>query len=297
MWHDGRVPAGERDDAELVRRILKGEGEHFETLVARYQTRLFRFISRYTNDAEDARDVTQEVFLKIYGALDSFDPRYRFSTWLFRIAGNAAIDHLRRRRGRVISLDLPPDEEGDSRAIDPRDHGPDPLEDLTRRRLRQAIDDGDREAPRGLPRAAQSPALRRASLRGDRRAEALTSRNGQEQALPRATGPARSFASGHRIEETMTTEPGKPPVEEPLAAADLDRDRKLELLLDELVASSPALSRRFRGPGGRGTSFRTVGGSERTGLENAPSLRRGVSSRRAWPCFWRLWGNSPLERR
>lgn len=147
MWHDGRVPAGERDDAELVRRILKGEGEHFETLVARYQTRLFRFISRFTKDAEDARDVTQEVFLKIYGALDSFDPRYRFSTWLFRIAGNAAIDHLRRRRGRVISLDLPLDEEGDLRAIDPRDHGPDPLEDLTRRRLRQAIDDAIEKLP------------------------------------------------------------------------------------------------------------------------------------------------------
>jgi RNA polymerase sigma-70 factor (ECF subfamily) len=147
VWNDGRVPAGERDDAELVRRILKGEGEHFETLVARYQTRLFRFISRYTNDAEDARDVTQEVFLKVYGALDSFDPRYRFSTWLFRIAGNAAIDHLRRRRGRVISLDLSPDEEGGSRAIDPRDHGPDPLEDLTRRRLRQAIDEAIEKLP------------------------------------------------------------------------------------------------------------------------------------------------------
>jgi len=131
----------ERDDAELVRRILDGEGEHFETLVARYQTRLFRFICRFTNDAEDARDVTQEVFLKIHGALDSFDPRYRFSTWLFRIAGNAAIDHLRRRRGHTISLDLPPDEEGESRTIDPRDHRPDPFEELTRRRLRQTIDE------------------------------------------------------------------------------------------------------------------------------------------------------------
>jgi RNA polymerase sigma-70 factor (ECF subfamily) len=148
VWHDGRVPASaERDDAELVRRILDGEGEHFEALVARYQTRLFRFISRFTKDAEDARDVTQEVFLKIYGALDSFDPRYRFSTWLFRIAGNAAIDHLRRRRGRIISLDLPPDEEGESRAIDPRDHGPDPFEDLARRRLRQAIDEAIEKLP------------------------------------------------------------------------------------------------------------------------------------------------------
>ena len=148
MWHDGRVPAaGEPDDAELVRRILAGQGEHFETLVSRYQTRLFRFISRFTNDAEDARDVTQDVFLKIYGALDTFDPRYRFSTWLFRVAGNAAIDHLRRRRGRTISLDLPPDEEGESRSIDPRDEAPDPLEELRRRRLRRAIDEAIEKLP------------------------------------------------------------------------------------------------------------------------------------------------------
>lgn len=141
MWHDGLVAEkGERDDAELVRRILAGEGEHFETLVARYQTRLYRFISRYTRDSEDARDVAQEVFLKVYGALDGYDPRYRFSTWLFRIAGNAAIDHLRRRRGRTVPLETPPDEDGETRGIDPRDGRPDPLEDLSRRRLRQAID-------------------------------------------------------------------------------------------------------------------------------------------------------------
>ena len=148
MWHDLLVPPPpERDDAELVRLILGGEGAHFESLVARYQTRLFRFISRYTNDAEDARDVTQEVFLKVYGALDSFDPRYRFSTWLFRIAGNAAIDHLRRRRGRTVSIDLPPDEEGEARTIDPRDLRPDPLEDLSRRRLRMAIDEAIEKLP------------------------------------------------------------------------------------------------------------------------------------------------------
>ncbi len=141
MWHDALVAEKEeRDDAELVRRILAGEGAHFETLVARYQTRLYRFISRYTRDSEDARDVAQEVFLKVYGALDGFDPHYRFSTWLFRIAGNAAIDHLRRRRGRTVPLETPPDENGETRGIDPRDVRPDPLEDLTRRRLRQAID-------------------------------------------------------------------------------------------------------------------------------------------------------------
>ncbi|MFI5181630.1 MAG: RNA polymerase sigma factor [Thermoanaerobaculia bacterium] len=130
----------ERDDADLIRRILAGDDSQFETLVTRYQTRVFRFITRFTRDAEDARDVAQEVFLKVYGALDGYDPRYRFSTWLFRIAGNAAIDHLRRRRGRTIPLETLPDQDGETHRIDPRDERPDPLEDLSRHRQRQAID-------------------------------------------------------------------------------------------------------------------------------------------------------------
>lgn len=129
----------ETDDADLVRRILKGEADLYTLLVDRYKMRLYRFVERYTNDSEDARDVTQDVFLKVYGALDSFDPRYKFSTWLFRIAGNAAIDHLRRRRIRAISLDVQPDDEG-GRPIDPRDERPNPLEDLSRSRLRRALD-------------------------------------------------------------------------------------------------------------------------------------------------------------
>lgn len=148
MWHDERVAErNDPDDADLVRRILAGDGSGFETLVTRYQQRIFRFISRYTKDAEDARDVSQEVFLKVYGALDGYDPRYRFSTWLFRIAGNAAIDHLRRRRGRTVPLESPPDEDGETRSIDPRDQRPDPLEHLSRSRLRQAIDDAIEKLP------------------------------------------------------------------------------------------------------------------------------------------------------
>jgi RNA polymerase sigma-70 factor (ECF subfamily) len=127
-------------DADVVRRILAGDADLFRILVDRYRVRLYRFIQRFTNDAEDARDVTQDVFLKVYGALDSFDSRYKFSTWLFRIAGNAAIDHLRRRRIRALPLDLPPDEEGSERRVDPKETRPDPYEDLARRRLRTALD-------------------------------------------------------------------------------------------------------------------------------------------------------------
>ena len=98
-----------------------------------------RYVERFTYDVEDARDVTQDVFIKVYGALDSFDPRFKFSTWLFRIAGNAAIDHLRRRRVRTLPLERPPGPDGEVREVDPAETRPNPHEELSRQRLRAAL--------------------------------------------------------------------------------------------------------------------------------------------------------------
>jgi len=128
-----------REDAEVVRLVLAGDTELYAVLVNRYRTRVSRYVERFTYDAEDARDVTQDVFIKVYAALDSFDPRFKFSTWLFRIAGNAAIDHLRRRRVRLLPLERPLGEDGEARAVDPPETRPNPHEELTRQRLREAL--------------------------------------------------------------------------------------------------------------------------------------------------------------
>jgi len=128
-----------REDAELVRLVLAGDTELYAVLVNRYRTRLSRYVERFTYDVEDARDVTQDVFIKVYGALDSFDPRFKFSTWLFRIAGNAAIDHLRRRRVRTLPLELPLGRDGEVREVDPAETRPNPHEELSRQRLRAAL--------------------------------------------------------------------------------------------------------------------------------------------------------------
>ena len=79
-------------DEEMIVSILAGEVELFSELIARYQGRLVNYLYRMLRNEEDAHDLAQEVFFKIYGALDRFDPKYRFSTWLFRVAQNAAID-------------------------------------------------------------------------------------------------------------------------------------------------------------------------------------------------------------
>ncbi|MEO1366219.1 MAG: sigma-70 family RNA polymerase sigma factor [Acidobacteriota bacterium] len=91
-------------DEELVASILEGQPELFADLVGRYQGRLVNYLYRMLRNQEDAHDLAQEVFVKIYGALDRFDPKYRFSTWLFRVAQNAAIDTIRKRRLKLVSI-------------------------------------------------------------------------------------------------------------------------------------------------------------------------------------------------
>lgn len=102
----------ELEDGEIVRRVLTGEEDLFEILVRRYQTRVVSHVSRMVGVREDAVDLSQEIFLKVFQALDRFNPSYKFSTWLFRIAGNAAIDHLRKRRPRTVPLETPDPEGG-----------------------------------------------------------------------------------------------------------------------------------------------------------------------------------------
>jgi RNA polymerase sigma-70 factor (ECF subfamily) len=101
------------EDTELIAAVLKGEQERFSDLVQRYQGRLVNYLHRLLRDPEGAHDLAQEVFLKVYRALDRYDPRYKFSTWLFRVAKNAAIDEIRKRRIQFVSTDRPPDESGD----------------------------------------------------------------------------------------------------------------------------------------------------------------------------------------
>src|ERR1035437_6390348 len=192
-------PAADLPDDVLVAGILDGQEELFPVLVARYETRLFRFIRRYTGDSEDARDVTQEVFLKVYSALDDFDPRYKFSTWLFRIGGNAAIDHIRRRKARPASLAPPPHRAGRGAPDRPPRPAARPARGPLPRTAPAGAGRGDRPAPGRLPRADQPPSLWRAALRGDRRAEGDAPRDREKQALPGPADPPRSFAEINRI--------------------------------------------------------------------------------------------------
>ena len=99
-----RLHLDQHSDEELVETALNGDREAFQVLVRRHQRPLVNHLYRHTGKRDGAVDLAQEVFLKVYLSLSSFDPRYRFTTWLYRIASNCAIDHLRKKKPQTCSL-------------------------------------------------------------------------------------------------------------------------------------------------------------------------------------------------
>lgn len=95
-------------DEALVARCLGGEVEAFEPLVLRYQRVLYNAAYRLLGDREDAREVAQSAFVKAYEKLGSFDPRYRFFSWIYRIVVNEALNTRNRRRpSEPLGAELP----------------------------------------------------------------------------------------------------------------------------------------------------------------------------------------------
>src|SRR5262249_32134923 len=138
-----------RPAAVHVRRVLAGQDRLFEVLVRRYQARILSHVARMVGSRDDALDLSQEIFVKVFQALSRYNPEFKFSTWLFRIAGNAAIDYLRKRRPRPVPLDQPPpsgDREGGS-TFEYKTSGPDPFSELRNTDRGQAISG----ASAGLP--------------------------------------------------------------------------------------------------------------------------------------------------
>lgn len=90
----------EPDDRELVETVRAGDPAAFEQLVRRKTTKVYALCHRILNNAEDAKDVAQLVFIKLWENLDKYDPKFAFDTWLYRMVTNVAIDFIRSRQSR-----------------------------------------------------------------------------------------------------------------------------------------------------------------------------------------------------
>ncbi len=134
------------DDRALVARILEGDRDRFTELVRRYEKRLVNYVYRITHRYEGAHDLAQDIFVKVYLALDRYDPKYQFSTWLFRIAQNSAIDALRKKSiAEVPIVRTGGDDEGKEREF--ADAGVSPYRAMKNKQLSAAIDTAVRELP------------------------------------------------------------------------------------------------------------------------------------------------------
>jgi RNA polymerase sigma-70 factor (ECF subfamily) len=91
-------------DRDLVATAVRGVEGSFEELVRRYQRPISAYVYRMVGNYESALDLTQEIFIKVYSSLDRYRAEFKFSTWIYKIAHNAAVDHLRRSATREQSL-------------------------------------------------------------------------------------------------------------------------------------------------------------------------------------------------
>ena len=104
------------EDSILVEKCLTGNRQAFETLLDKYQQPIFNFVYRMCHHTEDARDVTQSVFIKVYEKLASFNTDLKFFSWIYRIAINEALNYLNQKKpmeelpASFESMDSNPDE-------------------------------------------------------------------------------------------------------------------------------------------------------------------------------------------
>ena len=131
-------------DQEVVVLAKAGRDAAYRELVRRYERPVFSLIYRMVRDRELAEDLAQETFVKALNAIESYRPEFKFSSWIFKIANNAAIDHLRRRELDTLSLDGSPNAETadavEATALQVSDRTETPLEELEARELGGAIE-------------------------------------------------------------------------------------------------------------------------------------------------------------
>jgi len=142
------MPSGkdlrELSDQEIVVLARDGREAAYRELIHRYERPVFSLIFRMVRDRALAEDLAQDTFVKVLNALESYRPEYKFSSWIFKIANNVAIDQLRRRELDTLSLDGSPDartrEEVEATALQAVDRTETPLAELESRELGTVIE-------------------------------------------------------------------------------------------------------------------------------------------------------------
>ena len=131
-------------DADLAALARSGRDAAFRELVRRYERPVFSLIFRMVRDRETSEDLAQETFIKVLNHIDRYRPEFKFSSWLFKIANNLTIDHLRKRQLKTISIDGSPHAataaEVEASTFDVEARGESALEEMQSRELGSALE-------------------------------------------------------------------------------------------------------------------------------------------------------------
>ena len=126
-------------EAAIVRKVLGGDANAFETLVLEYEKNVYNIALRMTGNSEDAADMTQEAFIKAYNSLQAFRGDSKFSVWLYRIVSNVCLDFLRSKNRRpTVSLSVE-DDDGEDAQLDVADESQSPELLLDRKLTRESV--------------------------------------------------------------------------------------------------------------------------------------------------------------
>jgi RNA polymerase sigma factor (sigma-70 family) len=128
------------EDYKLVKAAIAGEQQAYATLLERYRIPVYNHLLKMVRNHDDAEDLTIEAFGKAFHKLSSYAPHFAFSTWLFKIAQNNCIDHIRKKRLHVLSIDQPIESPGGKDFTGSiRNHSRNPEEEIIRQQRMQMV--------------------------------------------------------------------------------------------------------------------------------------------------------------
>jgi len=135
----GRGRPSVQSDAVVIARAREGQEQAFAELLRRYKAPVFNLCLRMLKNRDDAEDIAQDVFIKVFAMLDRYDERYAFRSWLFKIAANQCIDFIRKNRVKLLSLDEPLRYRGEEIERQFPDQGPGPVDKVERKQIGELL--------------------------------------------------------------------------------------------------------------------------------------------------------------
>ncbi len=135
------------EDSLLIKRALTGDQKAFRKLRLKYYDAIFKLVNRMIRNREEVEDLTQEAFIKAFTSLERFDNQYSFSTWLYKIATNNSIDHIRKKKLQTFSINKPIESEESDYSFELPDTNLEPDQELIASQRKKMLD----EAMNALP--------------------------------------------------------------------------------------------------------------------------------------------------